>query len=444
MYIGLDHAHFLSPTGQCKPFDASADGYSRAEGCGMFVLKRLSDAINERDNILGVIRGIEVNQSGCASSITHPHSPTQTALFERLLLRSGIDRHRVNVVEAHGTGTQAGDPVELESIREVFCGGVNGARRHARAPKNPLHITSVKANIGHLEAASGAAGLAKMLLLLKHRTIPAQAFFDQLNPRIPPLELANTIIPTTNMPWREATEGKPRVAVVNNFGAAGSNTALIIEEHVTSTTSGTTPRCREESRDSLVYVFGISAKTEEALMALRNRYVDWLQTEDGQRARLEDVAYTATSRRQLYDWRIAFSVGSKDELLQKLLGSHPSNIATATITRVPHSAPPKTVFVFSGQGSQYLGMGASLYRTQPIFRRCIDECQSILVQLGFPGVLSIILAGQESGLEWADEVQAYQAAVFAVEWAMAKTWMEWGIVPSAVIGHRYVVGFYSR
>ncbi|KAG6844207.1 hypothetical protein H0H93_016595, partial [Arthromyces matolae] len=188
MFLGLDRGHFLSPTGQCKAFDASADGYSRGEGCGAFVLKRLPDALAENDRILGVIRGIEVNQSGLAHSITHPHAPTQASLFRRLLGNSNIDANRVNVIEAHGTGTQAGDPNELESIRSVFSSH--------RSSNNPLHVTSIKANIGHLEAASGAAGLAKLLLMMERRSIPRQISLTTLNPRITPLHVDHTVIDT--------------------------------------------------------------------------------------------------------------------------------------------------------------------------------------------------------------------------------------------------------
>jgi acyl transferase domain-containing protein len=214
MFLGLDRGHFLSPAGQCKAFDASADGYARSEGCGLFVLKRLADAEREHDNILGVVRGIEVNQSGLAHSITYPHAPTQAALFQRVLARAGVDAHRVNVVEAHGTGTQAGDPNELASLRAVLCAG-------GRPQGNPLHITSVKANIGHLEAASGAAGLAKLLLMLKHRAIPRQISLKRLNPLIAPLDADGAVIDTERAEWRPSGEGLTRMALLNNFGAAG-------------------------------------------------------------------------------------------------------------------------------------------------------------------------------------------------------------------------------
>ncbi|KNZ71333.1 Conidial yellow pigment biosynthesis polyketide synthase, partial [Termitomyces sp. J132] len=174
MFLGLDRGHFLSPTGQCKSFDAAADGYSRGEGCGVFVLKRLSDAVADNDRILVVI-------SGRVHSITDPHAPTQAALLQRVLENSNIDPHRVNVIEAHGTGTQAGDTNELESNRSVSSAQLS--------VNNPLHITSIKANIGHLEAASGSAGHAKLLLMFQHQTIPRQISLYTLNPRITPLKM---------------------------------------------------------------------------------------------------------------------------------------------------------------------------------------------------------------------------------------------------------------
>ncbi|RDB14789.1 Non-reducing polyketide synthase terA [Hypsizygus marmoreus] len=409
MFLGLDRGHFLSPTGQCKAFDASADGYSRSEGCGIFVLKRLSDAIAENDRILGVIRGIEVNQSGLAHSITHPHPPTQAALFKRVLEKSNIDAHRVNVVEAHGTGTQAGDPSELESIRSVFA--------LKRSSSNPLHITSVKANIGHLEAASGAAGLAKLLLMFQHQSIPRQISLKNLNPRIAPLESDNTVIDVVHTPWAPSHKGMTRVALLNNFGAAGSNTALLLEEHLK-------PQSVQEP-PGMHYVFGLSAKDGAALDTLRSNYLLFL--EQSKNIRLADVAYTSTARRQLYDHRIAVSASSISDLMQKLPRALPARVTAKS---------PRVVFVFSGQGGQYLGMGRSLYRTTPVFRQHIDECHHILLEAGFPGVRAIIDADTEtSGLSTLQEFEAYQAAIFSLQYALAQLWIFWGLSPSAVVGH---------
>lgn len=412
MFLGLDRGHFLSPTGQCKAFDVSADGYSRSEGVGMFVLKRLSDAVAENDNILGVIRGIEVNQSGLAHSITHPHAPTQANLFRRVLETAGVEAHRVNVVEAHGTGTQAGDPNELESIRSVFAQG--------RPSTNPLHITSVKSNIGHLEAASGAAGLAKLLLMLRHKTIPRLISLKNLNPRIIDLASDNTVIDTVQTSWVPSEAGKSRMALLNNFGAAGSNTAMILEEHLAPAV---------QIPQDVNYVFGISAKDATALEALRIRVIAWIQDPKHVAESLAEITYTSTARRHLYEHRLAVSASSKEELVEKLGKASSMHVK---------NGPFNTAFVFSGQGSQYLGMGRALYQTAPLFRRAIDECHSILTAAGFPGVLGIITAGGESsGLTKLEEFEAYQAAIFSLEYALGKLWLSWGVTPSVVVGHRY-------
>ncbi|KAL0068785.1 polyketide beta-ketoacyl-synthase [Marasmius tenuissimus] len=410
MMIGLDRAHFLSPTGQCKSFDSSADGYSRSEGCGLFVLKRLSDALAENDNILGVIRGIEVNQSGNAHSITHPHSPTQAKLLKRLLERAGVDKHRVNLVEAHGTGTQAGDPSELDSIRRTFS--------ISRPKSNPLHITSVKANIGHLEAASGAASLAKLLLMLRHRTIPRLISLEKLNPVVPPLNEDNTIIDTSASPWLPSEPGATRMSMLNNFGAAGSNVALLLEEHIAPS---------RISGPSIILPFCFSAKDSGALKELRQRYIDFLRAPARENQSIFDLAYTATARRQIYSCRMAVSASTRQELIDKL------EQASLVDTSTPDA---NVAFVFSGQGGQYLGMGAQLYRTSPNFRTHIEKCRSLLLSMGYGDILTIILSHRPpSDMDCGDEVEVYQTAVFSLEYSLARLWMSWGVTPKAVIGH---------
>lgn len=413
--IGLDRAHFLSPTGQCKAFDAAADGYSRGEGCGIFVLKRLLDAISENDHILGVIRGVGVNQSGLTHSITHPHAPTQTALFRQVLDKAGVDAQRVSVVEAHGTGTQAGDPCEVESIRNIFD--------MDRTPRNPLFITSIKANIGHLEAASGAAGLAKLLLMLRHGVIPQQILFKNLNPNIAPLDRDFTVISTENTLWLSRHEGLPRLALLNNFGAAGSNAALLLEEFVG------TKETDHLSIDDIPLVFGLSAQTSSALNILRSRYLEWLKNPESDSIRFCDIVYTSTARRQMYPYRMAMVVNNKEELIQKC-----STVDAVHVT----SNYGKVVFVFAGQGSQYPGMGASLYHTYPVYKHHIDECHRFLIANGLPGILQILGGNlvMGSGSAQQETFEAYQVAIFALEYALSKLWMSWGVLPAAVVGHR--------
>ncbi|KAK0449459.1 hypothetical protein EV421DRAFT_1900141 [Armillaria borealis] len=394
-------------------FDASADGYSRSEGCGIFVLKRLSDAVAENDQILGAIRGVEVNQSGNAYSITRPHAPTQENLFTQTLERSGLDASRISVVEAHGTGTQAGDPIELESIRGIFA-------KHRNA-NNPLYITSVKASIGHLEAASGAAALAKLLLMLRHRTIPRLVSLKNLNPRIKPLASDNVIIDTKQVAWTVPDESLPRVALLNNFGAAGSNGALLLEEYIPKSSG-------KDTEVASSFIVGLSAKNEQALVDLRASYIEYLRSSASAGVTLADIAYTATARRRIFSHRFAVTARSKEELTHKL--------ELASGKTVSDNAPGKVVFVFSGQGGQYLGMGSALYKTSALFKSAIDECESFLKKNNFPGVLPIITSnGESSGLAPVEEFEANQAAIFALEYGLVKLWMSWGVTRTAVVGH---------
>ena len=415
MFIGLDRSHFLSPTGQCKVFDASADGYSRGEGCGLFVLKRFSDALAENDRILGIIRGVDVNQSGAACSITQPHVPTQIKLFRQLVESSGISPEDVNVVEAHGTGTQSGDVGELESIRRVFSA--------SRSAENPLHITSIKANIGHLEAASGAASLAKLLLMLQHRTIPRLISLVNLNPRVSDLATDHTLIDTETQKWNSAKEGSPRMALLNNFGAAGSNCALLLQEYVPMAIP------KESPTTTFPYIFGLSAKTEVALVSMRTRLIEWLDSAEAQNALLSDISYSLTARRQIYEYRVSIAARTRQELVEGLLSGSPSVRVSKKRGRV--------AFVFSGQGGQYVGMGSALYSTVPLFQGIIDQCHSFLVKSGFAGVLQYIAPDENRGIiPETEETEVHQSAIFALEYALSQLWISWGVTPAILVGHR--------
>ncbi|KAI9804114.1 MAG: Type I Iterative PKS [Sarcosagium campestre] len=416
MYLGLDRAHFLSPTGQCKAFDASADGYCRSEGAGMFVLKKMSDALEENDSILGVIKGVQVNQSGNAHSITHPHAPTQGRLFETLFKKSRIDPLDISVVEAHGTGTQAGDPNELESIRSALCKG--------RTSANPLHITSIKANIGHCEAASGAAALAKLLLMMENRTVPAQILLQNLNPKISPLGIDGATINRQAAPWT-VRESQPRLAMLNNFGAAGSNGALIVQEHISAA-----PKARHGYEERTTYPFGCSAKTETALSDLRDQLIAHFEASKSTIS-VRDASYTSTARRQIYDHRISLVASSMDELISNLKSAKPVDVRKQAKTTLG------TVFLFSGQGSQYLSMGQQLFNTSEQFHKIVLHCHNTLIQGGYPGVLQIINPTADDVVDDdpTNRLQAFQCAIFVLEVALARLWLSWGVVPQVISGH---------
>ncbi|KAI1798444.1 ketoacyl-synt-domain-containing protein [Ganoderma leucocontextum] len=409
MYLGLSRAHFLSDTGQCQPWDTSADGYCRSEGCGLFVLKRLDDALAENDRILGVIRSVEINQSGNAGSITHPHVPTQVALFERLVASSGIHPHNVSVVECHGTGTQAGDPAELEAILKIFAVG--------RAPDNPLHITSVKANIGHAEAASGAASLAKLILMFREKSIPRHPSLVRLNRRIPDLGIDNARIDTVNVPWN--CDGN-RLALLNNFGASGSNAALILEENVAP------PRSEGASLRTGAVV-GIACRSVAAAEKLRATYIAQLEVPHKDVTTLDDFAYSATARRQLHPFRISTAGSSMAEIIQGLRCSPITEVRPAD----------KVVFVFSGQGLQYEGMGAELYKELPFMSRIVDGCDRKLADWGFDTIRDIFRASPPPHQQQRNmhSLPALQTALFVLQYALAQLWTSWGVHPVAVIGH---------
>jgi acyl transferase domain-containing protein len=474
MYLGLDRGHFLSPHTQCLPFSSLASGYSRAEGCALFVLKRLSSALAENDRIYGVIRGVEVNQSGRAHSITYPHAETQAQLFRNLLSAGNMERERVNVVEAHGTGTQAGDPNEMQSIRAVLA-----IPSSSSTPGRALHVTSIKANVGHLEAASGGAGLAKVLLMLKHRFIPPQISLSPqtLNPKIAPLATDNTVISPVGLRWAPGVEGTLRVAVVNNFGAAGGNSAVLVEEWVARPRSESANEAeRGAGDDGEPLVFGMSAKTPEALQELRERYLAFLARDDDEEVLLRDIAYTMTARRQLFGFRIAVVAKTREELVRQLRGSNSASTSTSSSTRNANSAstslpaPPTNarstaelketnesangvcVWVFGGQGGQYVGMGRALYERWEVVRACVEEAEELLKGAGFVGVKAVLLGGgdddddanslgkmeEANGLSKMEEAEAFQTAIMVLECALARLWGAWGLIPAAVIGHSCV------
>ncbi|KAM0211985.1 hypothetical protein ACHAQD_009974 [Fusarium lateritium] len=415
MYLGLSRGHFLSPTGNCKPFDVAADGYCRAEGCVLFVLKRLSDAIAEGDRIHGVIKSAQINQSGNSSSITHPHSTTQTELLNRLLEKADIDPASISVIEAHGTGTQAGDAREVETLKRVF------GTHHS--PANPLVVSSIKGNVGHCEAASGAAGLAKLLLMLRKNEIPMQAGLTNLNPVLGDLQTCGLLIPRNKIAWLRP-RGMPRRAVLNNFGAAGSNASLLIEEWMGQKNK------HDEVCNRSAYVFALSAKSENALQSAVDRHIEFLSKS---RAQLADICYTATARRHQYDHRLSITCSSKADLLtklQQLRATSPSPARKIT----------STVFVFTGQGALYSGMGQELMSTYPPFKEIIMSCDRIIKDLGVgcPSILNYIQFHNQAHMDKltnSDHLMASQCACVALEYALATTFISWGIKPDYLIGH---------
>ncbi len=290
-----------------------------------------------------------------------------------------------------------------------------------------MHLTSIKANIGHAEAASGAASLAKLLLMLRKRTIPAVISLKTLNPAIVDLAADGTTIDTALTAWEAPRGSEKRLCLLNNFGAAGSNAALILEEGSSPSGNSTAP----------AFIVGVSCESEASVEEQRAAYLKYIEENTADLSALTDFAYTATARRQTFRYRLAAVGKTKEELI--------ASLRTAQALQV-HENKGKVVFVFSGQGGQYSGMSATLYNSVPSFRQIVDQCHEKLVSWGFPGILSIINPAEGSPVD--EDFRSFQSAVFVLEYALAAMWVSWGIKPDAVVGHRYVnhdyIGAYTH
>ncbi len=410
--IALSKAHMMAPDGRCKAFDAAADGFVRGEGCGLVVLKRLSDAEADGDTVLAVIRGSATNQDGRSSGLTAPNGPSQEAVIAAALGNANLSALDVDYVEAHGTGTSLGDPIEARAL-----GGAYGA---GRTSTNPLAVGSVKTNIGHLESAAGIAGIMKVVLALQHEELPAQLHFRQPSPYIDWDRLPISVL-TEPRRWRRS--GRPRIAGVSSFGFSGTNAHVLIEEPPIAAAAD----CSERP----VYVLPVSARTTGALKQLAGRYADCLDTSGA--PALADVCSTASSGRSHFAQRIAIVAASRDSASRDLRAWAAGHSVPAVQVGESSPPPPDVAFVFTGQGSQYLGMGRELYASQPVFARALDACDTVLREY-LPSSLKQIVFGE--GSQGAlDDTRFTQPALFAIEYALAEMWRSWGIQPSAVMGH---------
>jgi myxalamid-type polyketide synthase MxaB len=414
--IAFSKARMLSPDGHCRPFDAGANGYVRGEGCGMIVLKRLTDAVRDGDRVLAVIRGTAANQDGRTSGITAPSGRAQQAVIRAALAQAGLTSDRVSYIEAHGTGTPLGDPIETQALAEVF------RRRTDQDP--PLHVASVKANIGHTETVSGIAGIIKVVLMLQHGLIPAQLHLQALNPHLG-LEGSRVRIPTEPAAWQAA--GGTRVAGVSSFGFGGTNTHVVLEE------ASPVALAPAEAPDRPLQLLALSAKSESGLAKLASRYIDYLDRNPQTAA--ADVCGGANTGRSHFNHRAALTAGDAAELRERLLklrdGEKSAGLKTG---RAKLIGSPKIAFLFTGQGSQYVGMGRALFQTQPVFRRTLQQCDEILRGCLERPLLQVLYGDPANGA-LLDETAYTQPALFALEYSLARLWQSWGIEPAALIGH---------
>ena len=414
-------AHFLSPTGGSKPFSADADGYCRGEGGGLVVLKRLSDAIRDNDHIISVIAGSAVNQNANCVPITVPHTSSQGNLYERVTAQAGVTPNKVTFVEAHGTGTPVGDPIEMESIRRIF----GGAER-----ETPLIVSSAKGNIGHLEGASGVVALIKANLQMEHRLAPRQALFKTLNPKIPALEPDNLCIPTSNL----ALSGERLVACVNNYGAAGSNAAMIILEapgkgagHQTKSETSISSRPKK-------FPIQLAAASTGALLAYckaLDKFCDQLQSArdlSEQSQILSDLACNlATRLNQELPFTFTATATDLDELQSQLR----QQIAAGNAIKQRPKEPP-VVLCFGGQVSDKVALDKHLWQESTLFRSYLDICDNTLRAMGYPGIYPGIFQ-----TEAVIDVVVLHSIIFATQYSCAQAWLESGLKANALVGHSF-------
>ncbi len=411
-FISFSQGGMLSPDGRCKAFDASANGFVRAEGAGVVVLKPLKAALESSDLIYAVIAGTAVNQDGRTAGLTFPSREAQAQLLRESLKKSGIAPAEIHYVEAHGTGTAVGDPIEAAALGEVLCTGRN--------PATPCLIGSVKTNIGHLEAGAGLAGLIKTALSLFHREIPPSLHFKTPNPQIDFERLGLKVV-TGATPY-PAGPCLP-AAIVNSFGFGGTNANAILQAPAGD--SHQVPRSGGEP-----FLLALSAKTKPALASLAEKYVELLESEPTAQG-AGNVAYSAGAFRIHHRCRLALTAATGAEAASKLRSWRADESGAGVSEGM--AAEPAPVFVFSGQGPQWWGMGRELMRQLPGFRQFLEKCDRIY-RRHVPWSLVGELSRNESESRMSETAIA-QPAIFALQMALVAHWESWGIRPAAIVGH---------
>lgn len=416
-FAGLFNGHFLSQTpNACKTWDCEADGYCRGDGVGSIVMKRLEDAETDNDNILGIIRASATNHSAEAISITHPHAGHQAFLYRQVLSRAGIDPLDVNYVELHGTGTQAGDAEEIKGITDVFA--PIKSRRHSR---QPLHIGAVKSNVGHGEAAAGVTALIKVLLMLQKGAIPPHAGIkNSINPEFPKnLDERNLHIPFENHQWPQIA-GQKKVAVVNNFSAAGGNTTLLVEEAPRRETSVVDPRS--------THVIAVSAKSKGSMKGNLERLINYLNKNP--EILLADLAYSTTARRIHHNHRVAVAATDLAQVKKQLTHQFES---VEDLKAIPATGPPPVAFAFTGQGASYRSMNLGLYHDSPFFQSQMLHLDLLARRQGFASIIPAVDGSHEK--DYTHSLVTTHLTLVCTEIALAKYWAFLGVKPDVVIGH---------
>ena len=424
-YQNLSAASFLSPTGASKSFDASADGYCRGEGVGLVVLKRISQAVADGDTVLGTILATSVRQSSNKVPITVPYSPSQTALYRKLLSTAGIAAEDVTYVEAHGTGTPVGDPLEYEAIKEVFG---------SKSRREPLHFASVKGNIGHTEGASGVAGLIKTILMMQNRVIPRQANYVSVHPKIT-LIPGQLSIPTETLPWTANT----LVACVNNYGAAGSIATMVVKEAPSNkghgycqgqTRSLQTTRAQTLSKYPLILSANNAKSLGDNCAKLRD-YVSSFHRDPASSANMvADLTFNLSDKQnrmlpKVFATTVSSLLDLDDQL--RIVGSNPDSSLCHT-----NPMPNPIILCFGGQTSRSVGLNKHVYDTSALLRKYLDECDEVIKGFGYRGIYPDIFETMPT-----DDVVSLQIVQFAMHYACARSWIACGLKVDCVLGHSF-------
>lgn len=418
-YQNLSAASFLSPTGASKSFDANANGYCRGEGVGLVVLKQVSQAIADRDNILGTILATSVRQSSNKVPITVPYSPSQTALYRKLLSTAGITAKDVTYVEAHGTGTPIGDPLEYEAIKEVFG---------SMSRPEPLYFASVKGNIGHTEGASGVAGLIKTILMMQNRAIPGQANHVSVHPKITliPEQLS---IPKETIPWN----ANSLIACVNNYGAAGSIAAILVKEPPSNNGQGHSQSLRVTRAQGLIklplIITANSAKSLGENCAKLRDYVSSFHRNPASGAEvLADLTFNLSDKQNrtlpnMFATTVSSLLDLEDQL--RMVASNPDSSLCQT-----NPKPNPVILTFGGQTARSVGLNKHVYDTSALLHKYLDECDDIIRGFGGRGIYPDIFETNPT-----DDVVSLQTMQFAMQYACAQSWIACGLRVDCVLGH---------
>ena len=413
--MGFCQMNVLSKDGRCKTFSADADGFSQGEGCNIMILKRLSDAIRDADNILAVIKGFAINHDGRSLTITTPSSLSQQKMLKAAIDNAGIAPIDMQYIETHGTGTSLGDYIEVSALARVMDNNRD----------DTLYLGSVKTNVGHLGASAGLAGLMKIVLSMNYNKIPANLHFNKPNSRIT-WDKYPFKIPQELTDW---AVDKKKIAGVSAFGMSGTNVHVICEEF----SDKTNVRVKSYIDSVEMHVLNLSAKTNSSLHALVKKYESFIQKKT--KINLADVCYTANIGRDHFNNRFSIVVSSVEELASGLQDYLHGKNGSGNIRISDDSKSGGVAFLFTGQGSQYINMGLELYELYPVFRETLDSCAKILEKYMDQPLKSILYPTETKNHNMINQTCYTQPAIFAIEYSLAQLWLSWGIKPDVMMGH---------